>query len=144
MPSSPGSVGLARALPISKPRLWSLPARLGPVTVHPTRWGVGPQPCCTNYCTRRRDRRLSAACMHCCCRTATSNICSACNVLWRVGIVLLLPLLRCCACFGDCCCCLLSCRMMSYVRSGRYTNVPVQVVVVINVAAGAGRTSASR
>ena len=24
-----------------KPRLWSLPARLGPVTVHPTRWGVG-------------------------------------------------------------------------------------------------------
>ena len=25
-----------------KPRLWSLPARLGPVTVHPTRWGVGP------------------------------------------------------------------------------------------------------
>ena len=26
-----------------KPRLWSLPARLGPVTVHPTRWGVGPR-----------------------------------------------------------------------------------------------------
>ena len=25
------------------PRLWSLPARLGPVTHHPTRWGVGPQ-----------------------------------------------------------------------------------------------------
>ena len=25
-----------------KPRLWSLPARLGPITVHPTRWGVGP------------------------------------------------------------------------------------------------------
>ena len=24
-----------------KPRLWSLPARLGPVTVHRTRWGVG-------------------------------------------------------------------------------------------------------
>ena len=26
-----------------KPRLWSLPARLDPVTVHPTRWGVGPR-----------------------------------------------------------------------------------------------------
>ena len=26
-----------------KPRLWSLPARLGPVTVHTTRWGVGPR-----------------------------------------------------------------------------------------------------
>ena len=26
-----------------KPRLWSLPARLGPVTVHPTHWGVGPR-----------------------------------------------------------------------------------------------------
>ena len=24
-----------------KPRLWSLPASLGPVTIHPTRWGVG-------------------------------------------------------------------------------------------------------
>ena len=24
-----------------KPRLWNLPARLGPVTVHPTPWGVG-------------------------------------------------------------------------------------------------------
>ena len=43
MSSSPGSVGLARAHPLTKPRLWSLPARLGPVTVHPTRWGVGPQ-----------------------------------------------------------------------------------------------------
>ena len=43
MSSSPGSssVGLARAHPQQKPRLWSLPARLGPVTVHPTRWGVG-------------------------------------------------------------------------------------------------------
>ena len=36
-------VGLARAHPLTKPRLWSLPARLGPVTVHPTRWGVGPR-----------------------------------------------------------------------------------------------------
>ena len=26
-----------------RPRLWSLPAGLGPVTVHPTRWGVGPR-----------------------------------------------------------------------------------------------------
>ena len=26
-----------------KPRLWSLPARLGPVTVHPTRWAVASQ-----------------------------------------------------------------------------------------------------
>ena len=26
-----------------KPRLWRLPARRGPVTVHPTRWGVGPR-----------------------------------------------------------------------------------------------------
>ena len=26
-----------------KPRLWSLPVRLGPITVHPTRWGVGRQ-----------------------------------------------------------------------------------------------------
>ena len=42
MPSSPGSVGLARAHPQQKPRLWSLSARLGPVTVHPTRWDVGP------------------------------------------------------------------------------------------------------
>ena len=41
MPSSPGSVGLARAHLLTKPRLWSLSARLGPVTVHPTRWGVG-------------------------------------------------------------------------------------------------------
>ena len=42
-PSSPGSVGLTRAHPLKNPRLWSLPARIGPVTVHPTRWGVGPQ-----------------------------------------------------------------------------------------------------
>ena len=25
-----------------KPGLWSLPFGLGPVTVHPTRWGAGP------------------------------------------------------------------------------------------------------
>ena len=29
-----------------KPRLWSLPARLGPATVHPTRWGVGARVSC--------------------------------------------------------------------------------------------------
>ena len=29
-----------------KPRLWSLPAILGPVTVHPSRWGVGPALVC--------------------------------------------------------------------------------------------------
>ena len=27
------------------PRLWSLPARLGPVTIHPTRWGLGLRAC---------------------------------------------------------------------------------------------------
>ena len=48
MPSSPGSVGLAPAHPLTKiqaqkSRPWSLPARLGPVTVHRTRWGVGPR-----------------------------------------------------------------------------------------------------
>ena len=43
MPSSPGSVGLARAYPLTKTQAMELPARLGPVTVHPTRWGVGPR-----------------------------------------------------------------------------------------------------
>ena len=32
-----------------KRRLWSLPARLGPVAVHPTRWGLGPQPRAHDY-----------------------------------------------------------------------------------------------
>ena len=27
---------------LQNPRLWRLPAGHGPVTVHPTRWGVGP------------------------------------------------------------------------------------------------------
>ena len=26
-----------------KPRIWSLPAGLGPVTAHPTRWDLDPQ-----------------------------------------------------------------------------------------------------
>ena len=34
--------GLRELTHKQKPRLWSLPARLGPVTVHHTRWSVGP------------------------------------------------------------------------------------------------------
>ena len=40
-PTGDALVWLARAHPLTEPRLWSLPARLCPVTVHPTRWGVG-------------------------------------------------------------------------------------------------------
>ena len=34
---------LRELTPEQNPRPWSLPARLGPVAAHPTRWGVGPQ-----------------------------------------------------------------------------------------------------
>ena len=45
MPSFPGSVGLAQTHPLrnTNPRFGAFPARLGPVTVYPTRWGVAPQ-----------------------------------------------------------------------------------------------------
>ena len=44
IPSSPGGVGLARAQAITKTQAMK-PSRQtrGPVTAHPTRWGVGPQ-----------------------------------------------------------------------------------------------------
>ena len=52
-----------RELSLTKPRLWSLPARLDPVPVHPTRWGVGPQMCvpcvCLVYTCVHRDLALS-------------------------------------------------------------------------------------
>ena len=41
--SSPGRMGLARADRLKKTRLCCLPDALSPVTVHCTRWGVGPQ-----------------------------------------------------------------------------------------------------
>ena len=51
-------MGLARAHPLTK-TLAMEPSRYGPVTVHPTCWGVGPRSACTNTrVTQRQTRTL--------------------------------------------------------------------------------------
>ena len=90
--------------------------------------------CSTNQCTRRRDRRLSAACMHVLLLFYGNQLLNItfqvpgsvqCDVASGYTVLLL------CCLLGVCCCWLLllffilQICIVSYIRAGRYTNVQV-------------------